>query len=148
MQVRSCCPAHLRLHQQLGGGACLPFRIVMRAGVGNCVLATRDIRPGETLLVSRDMWRYWICRSMVQVEQPAVWGPNLKSPPKCCNCLARWQGASCPDCHFPVCGDSCARGAAHAQECGVLASLDLDITFTVGEVMQPPDWPGDCGTEL
>ena len=59
VQVRSCSPAHLRLHQQLGGGAgaCLPFRIVMRAGVGNCVLATRDIRPGETLLVSRE-WRY------------------------------------------------------------------------------------------
>ena len=71
-------------------------------------------------------------------EKPAVWGPNLKSPPKCCNCLARWQsGATCPECQFPVCDDTCARGNAHSQECGTLANLDIDITFTVGETANP-----------
>ena len=69
----------------------------------------------------------------ILLEQPAVWGPNLKSAPKCCNCLARWTGATCQECQFPVCSESCARDVTHAQECGVLANLDIDITFTQGE---------------
>lgn len=123
--IEACSQAHLALHTKIGGGGdgsqCLPFQIVFREGVGNCVTATRDIRPGEVILS----------------EKPAVWGPNLKSPPKCCNCLARWRGATCPECQFPVCNDTCARGAAHAQECGTLASLDIDITFSVGEAANP-----------
>ena len=67
------------------------------------------------------------------MEKPAVWGPNLKSPPKCVNCLARWQGVTCAECQFPVCSDTCARGEVHLQECGVLSRLDIDITFTVGK---------------
>ena len=70
-------------------------------------------------------------------ERPAVWGPNLKSGPKCCNCLARWRGYSCPECQFPVCDADCARGPQHSIECGLLASLDIDINFTVGEAANP-----------
>ena len=54
--------------------------------------------------------------------------------------LLRWQGKTCPECHFPVCSENfetCARGDTHAQECGVLANLDIDITFTVGEAANP-----------
>ena len=119
--LQACSESCMTIHKQLGGSTCLPFQIVYREGVGNCVVATRDIRPGETILL----------------ERPAVWGPNLKSPPKCCNCLARWTGYTCPECQFPVCNDTCARGAAHMQECPVLANLDIDITFTVGEPANP-----------
>ena len=73
----------------------------------------------------------------ILTERPAVWGPNLKSGPKCCNCLARWRGYSCPECQFPVCDEECARGQHHTIECGLLARLDIDITFTVGEVANP-----------
>ena len=118
----SCSASHHRLHSQTGGDqGCLPFRIIHREGVGNCVVAATDIKPGQTILI----------------EQPAVWGPNLKSGPKCCNCLARWRGFTCPDCQFPVCDEACARGPHHSIECGLLASLDIDITFTLGEAANP-----------
>ena len=73
----------------------------------------------------------------ILTESPAVWGPNLKSGPKCCNCLARWRGYSCPHCQFPVCDETCATGPNHSIECGVLANLDINITFTVGEAANP-----------
>ena len=118
----SCSASHHRLHSEAGGGqGCLPARILYREGVGNTVVAATDIRPGQTILT----------------EQPAVWGPNLKSGPKCCNCLARWRGFTCPDCQFPVCDEACARGPHHTIECGLLASLDIDITFSLGEAANP-----------
>ena len=120
--VTSCSSSHHQVHSQTGGqDGCLPFNIVARDGVGNCVVASRDIKAGQTILT----------------EQPAVWGPNLKSGPKCCNCLARWRGFTCPHCQFPVCDEDCARGPHHSIECGLLASLDIDITFTLGEAANP-----------
>ena len=120
--ISSCSTNHHQLHSQTGGPhGCLPFTIVTREGVGNCVVASRDIKSGQTILT----------------EQPAVWGPNLKSGPKCCNCLARWRGFTCPHCHFPVCNEDCAGGQHHSIECGLLANLDIDITFTLGEAANP-----------
>merc|ERR1712123_308942 len=100
---------------------CLPVKIELRQGVGNCCMATRDISPGETILL----------------DTPAVWGPNLKSAPKCLNCLSVWRGALCPDCQFPVCDEQCAQGAHHVQECGVLARIGQKYTFTPGEQSNP-----------
>ena len=44
----SCSPQHHQLHKQGGNPtSCLPFKIVHREGVGNCVVATEDIMPGK-----------------------------------------------------------------------------------------------------
>ena len=46
--IEACSQVHLELHTKVGGvgdgSQCLPFQIVFREGVGNCVTATRDIR--------------------------------------------------------------------------------------------------------
>ena len=47
-------------------GGCLPVTVETRPGVGNCLVATHHIPPG----------------GLVFSDSPAVWGPNLKSPPK------------------------------------------------------------------
>jgi len=118
--AHSCSPAHGDIHRHAVAG-CLPVKIEHRQGVGNCCVATRDISPGETILL----------------DTPAVWGPNLKSAPKCLNCLGAWRGALCPDCQFPVCDEQCALGAHHVQECGVLARVREKYTFTPGENSNP-----------
>ena len=112
----SCSPSHAAIHRHDRAG-CLPIKIEQRQGVGNCCVATKDISPGQTILL----------------DTPAVWGPNLKSAPKCLNCLAPWQGTLCPECQFPVCDDECAQGTHHIQECGVLARISDKYTFTPGE---------------
>ena len=116
----SCSLAHAKIHKSVTSG-CLPIKIVYREGVGNCCVATKDISPGNTILL----------------DTPAVWGPNLKSAPKCLNCLAPWQGCLCPECKFPVCDDQCAQGTHHIQECGVLARIGTSHTFTPGEKSNP-----------
>ena len=117
----SCSVAHAKIHKSVASG-CLPIKIVYKEGVGNYCVATKDISPGNTILL----------------DTPAVWGPNLISPPKCLNCLARWQGTNlCPECKFPVCNDKCAQGKHHVQECGVLAKTNGIHTFTLGEKSNP-----------
>ena len=36
-----------------------------------------------------------------------------------------------------MCDDTCAGGSVHRQECGVLANLVMDITFSMGEEANP-----------
>ena len=46
--LKSCCDDHLEIHQTVGPkDKCLPFQIVYREGVGNCVLASRNIKQGN-----------------------------------------------------------------------------------------------------
>ena len=87
---------------------CWPFCIETRPSVGRIMMATRDIRAGETILE----------------EAPAVWGPNDKSPAVCLGCLkpavkvdssnAETSNGNlpstinkCSKCRFPVCGSEC-----------------------------------------
>ena len=86
---------------------CWPFCIETRPTIGRIMVATRDIRAGETILE----------------ESPAVWGPNNKSSALCLECLkpavksdannSEKQGHSvslitkCSKCRFPICGNEC-----------------------------------------
>ena len=107
-----CSPEHLSLHR---GNShknrtyteiiCWPFCIETKPLIGRIMVATRDIRAGETILE----------------EQPAVWGPNSISTAVCLECLNPpkilhlecndKQDEStihsinkCSKCRFPVCG--------------------------------------------
>merc|ERR1711892_1025082 len=93
---------------------CLPVKIEHRQGVGICCVATMDISPGETILL----------------DTPAVWGPNLKSAPKCLNCLAPWQGFLCPECKFPV----CAGYSPHTGVWGTSQDRHQSHLYSWGEV--------------
>ena len=44
-----CCAAHMALHLDPDTGLCFPFTVTRAPGVGRCVLAARDIAPGETI---------------------------------------------------------------------------------------------------
>ena len=64
-----CSDQHRALHED--GGQCLPFLVTSRAGVGRCVMAARDIAPGQ--LIFR--------------EEAVAIGPNHDTPPLCLSCL-------------------------------------------------------------
>ena len=93
---------------QDSGGVCWPFRIGRHAVKGNVMVASRDVRAGETILE----------------EHPAVWGPNVKTTPVCVECLSsqprteemvskdglnkeKIVTSTCSKCGFPVCGTEC-----------------------------------------
>ena len=64
-----CSDQHRALHEDRG--QCLPFLVTFKEGVGRCVVAARDIAPGE--LIFR--------------EEALVIGPNHDTPPLCLSCL-------------------------------------------------------------
>ena len=111
-----CGTDHLAVHRgssKKHPEICWPFRIGRRDVVGNVMVASRDIKAGETILE----------------EKPAVWGPNNKSVPLCLDCLQpvkfvektiekveeegtipvtkKVVNSFCSKCGFPVCNEKC-----------------------------------------
>jgi len=69
--------------------------------------ATRDIRPGETLMST----------------MPSCVGPRLHQPTPCClGChSAKSKLIKCTKCGLDICSSSCAKTPAHQGECDLLA---------------------------
>ena len=92
-QLVACCPAHLPLHRPRD--SCLPVTVQEREGKGRVIVAARDIKPFEVVLVDR----------------PAIVGPFDDARPQCVECYAEWEGGySCEQCTLPLCGPGCAEG--------------------------------------
>ncbi|CAH1154576.1 unnamed protein product [Phaedon cochleariae] len=93
---------------------CRPFKIADDPVIGKCLIATRDIKPGEQILS----------------EYPLVSGPRPhfveEGPvpcPGCCRLIIGQQAARCKGCDFPVCNPDCPGLQdlnRHGQECLVL----------------------------
>ena len=101
-----CSQQHQRVHRPQS--RCLPFRVSEVAGRGRGLLATRDIRPRETVLV----------------EMAALTGPSLHTGPVCPACLAPLAPPflPCSACGLPVCSPACQDSPAHRPECKLLQS--------------------------
>ena len=89
-------------------GSCLPFTVEDRKGKGNVIVAVRDIKPFETIILDR----------------PAIIGPFDDTNPECLECYSKVSvsGYKCTRCNLPLCGPQCEGGQIHAPECEVLAA--------------------------
>ena len=103
------CKQHVKNHRSRSG-ACYPFRVQYDCEMGRYLVATRNIKQGETILH----------------EDPLVQGPYTRSKPQCLNCFKLINLKSrfdCPGCDFPVCDEACANGRYHKDECEVFKSV-------------------------
>lgn len=100
-----CGAAHQRLHRL--SDACLPFRVAVSPVKGRCLVAVRDIAPGELVLADASAANGPKC---VHV------GTDVQQ--LCVHCFAL-EPQSCPDCPLPVCA-KCKD--VHSGECGAMSS--------------------------
>ena len=88
------------------------------ATLGRRLLATRDLRQGEVVLVDR----------------PAAVGPLHTTTPLCLECSALLPRPSfaCPCCGFPLCAPACVGGERHLPECRALATHGTKVKILQG----------------
>ena len=73
------------------------------------VLAARDLKAGETLLV----------------EEPLARFPPFYTKPLCLGCyvfIDRKDHINCPGCNFPMCSNECCQNPDHLLECSLFKS--------------------------
>ncbi|XP_068223057.1 SET domain-containing protein SmydA-8-like [Palaemon carinicauda] len=80
-----------------------PMDISVSELIGRHLVATRDIHPGELLLI----------------EPPLALTLRPRSPPYCTVCFKRAEEFTCPSCGFFLCGPGCMTDA-HKEECSIL----------------------------
>jgi len=103
----SCSPSHLRLHQSKE--ACRPLQLRQDSRVGRYLVASRNIKKGELLLV----------------EEPLVVGPSREKKLVCVECLVPMSKPEiCPSCPLPLC-PSCVGGHWHSIECQIYRGREL-----------------------
>lgn len=99
--------------------SCKPFEIQTDPVYGKCMVATRDIKPGDIILT----------------ELPLVYGPRPhmveEGPvpcPGCCRLIIGEQSARCEGCDFPICHPDCSGLKdmdRHGHECMILGLRDV-----------------------
>ncbi|XP_047475603.1 LOW QUALITY PROTEIN: SET domain-containing protein SmydA-8-like [Penaeus chinensis] len=90
------------------GAMALPVRIAASDVLGRHLVATRNITPGEVVIV----------------EPPLLLALRAKSPPYCSTCFRRARDYTCPRCGFFLCGEGCLT-KRHKEECCFLQRLGL-----------------------
>ncbi|KAK7056559.1 hypothetical protein SK128_026282 [Halocaridina rubra] len=87
-----------------------PMNISVNDSFGRHLIATRDIAPGEMLLL----------------EPPLVLGNRPQSPPYCSKCFKRTEDFTCPSCGFYFCGSECLT-EDHREECSILQNFGFAV---------------------
>ncbi|KAG7174557.1 SET domain-containing protein SmydA-8-like 8, partial [Homarus americanus] len=89
-------------------GVAPPLRVGVNQMYGRHLVAARDMRAGEVVLV----------------EPPLLLALRAKSPPYCSRCYRRAEHFTCPGCGFFLCGVECMT-ESHQEECAVFRRLGL-----------------------
>ncbi|XP_044252838.1 SET domain-containing protein SmydA-8-like [Tribolium madens] len=94
----------------------LPFMVKRDEVLGRCIVATRDIQPGEVITESL----------------PLIVGPKMASPPLCLGCHKKLALAElrydCSKCFWPLCGQACENLPLHQAECEIFAKAGYKPT--------------------
>uniref|UniRef100_A0A6P7GLW2 SET domain-containing protein SmydA-8-like n=1 Tax=Diabrotica virgifera virgifera TaxID=50390 RepID=A0A6P7GLW2_DIAVI len=117
--VSYCCKDHQKQGWKAHKPLCRPFEIQEDPVIGKCLVATRDIKPGDLILS----------------ECPLVYGPRPhmveEGPvpcPGCCKLIIGEQSARCEGCDFPICHPACPGlkdMEKHGHECMILGLRDV-----------------------
>lgn len=117
--VSYCCKDHQKKHWKEHKALCRPFEIAKDPELGQCLIATRDLKPGDLILV----------------ENPIVFGPRPhmveEGPvpcPGCCRLIIGENAARCEGCDFPICNPDCPGlkdMERHGHECMILGLRDI-----------------------
>lgn len=90
-----CSESHREFHKDQDSGACLPFKILKNEEFGRFMVATKDIKPFEPVVV----------------DEALAIGPCDDSQPCCLGCLSPVLDCTtyvhCPVCNLPMCKVSC-----------------------------------------
>jgi len=116
-----CGEHHGRIHRP--SGFCLPFTVEDRPGKGNVLVAVRDIKPFETIILDR----------------PAIVGPFDETTPRCLECYSEVSvsGYKCSKCNLPLCGPQCEGGQTHEPECLVYQAAAPPIVIEEQDTFNP-----------
>lgn len=103
---------HAKVHRPEGLGQCLPIRVEKSSEVGRYLVATRDINPGEIVILDKSI--------LVAPDAPACLG--------CLKNIKIQEAAFCSKCQFPVCDSECEERKIHADnECKVFSEAGITI---------------------
>ncbi|CAH1964733.1 unnamed protein product [Acanthoscelides obtectus] len=117
--VSYCGKEHQKKDWKNHKAVCRPFEILEDPVLGKCLVATRDIKPGD----------------IVMAEYPLVYGPRPhmveEGPvpcPGCCRLIIAEGSPRCEGCDFPICHPGC-EGLRdmdrHGHECMILGLRDV-----------------------
>ncbi|CAH0564026.1 unnamed protein product [Brassicogethes aeneus] len=117
--VSYCGKDHQKSHWKTHKTLCRPFEVQENKDIGKCLVATRDLSPGDVILT----------------EVPLVMGPRPhmveEGPvpcPGCCRLIIGETSGRCEGCDFPVCHPGCPGlkdMEKHGHECVVLGLRDV-----------------------
>ena len=103
---------HGRIHRPEGLGQCLPIRVEQSPEVGRYLVATRDINPGEIVILDKAV--------LVAPDAPVCLG--------CLKSVRIQETTFCSRCQFPVCNADCEKRPIHAEnECKVFSEAQLTL---------------------
>jgi len=103
------CEKHLQVHRP--SDKCLPFKILIKEGVGRCVVAARDILAGEVIIE----------------DKAAMIGPACREN-VCLECLAPIpKDTKCQSCGLPL----CCEGPRHKLECEVMKGWKIESNLSL-----------------
>ncbi|KAF7280479.1 hypothetical protein GWI33_005821 [Rhynchophorus ferrugineus] len=117
--VAYCGKEHQKKHWKAHKSLCRPFEVAEDSTLGRCLIATRDLQPGDVILV----------------EYPIIFGPRPhmveEGPvpcPGCCRLIIAEGAARCDGCDFPICNPDCPGLKdmdRHGHECMILGLRDV-----------------------
>ena len=107
-QISMCNRAYelgcMAVHRPPGLDRCLPYRISQKNGVGRILVAVRDIKPGEFVILDR-------AAAILPENEPVCLGCLVQLKPE------NLTVAQCEGCNLPFCKLACAKSEAHKEEC-------------------------------
>lgn len=107
-----CSQLHFEYHKVPKTGECLPYHVKRNQEYGRYMVATRDIKPFQTVIA----------------DEALASGPSDDSKPSCLACLDQADfSAYCPQCNLPMCNkQECLESPLHKPECQVFAQHKPD----------------------
>jgi len=110
-----CCQEHLQLHRP--ATTCLPYTIEKSEENTRRLIASRDVKPGELVLVDN---------SLILVPTIEV-GSELFACVECEASLEREEMEACHTCGFPLCPHHGGHTPAHQVECALLLNAGVQL---------------------
>ncbi|RXG60318.1 Protein msta, isoform A [Armadillidium vulgare] len=120
--ARYCSREHQKEHWKVHKTCCFPCRIEHDKILGRHLIASRDIKAGETIIS----------------EAPVVVGPqNIYKKPMCLGCNSDSIKFKCNSCGFLLCSSDCPGSVNHQRECQLIQQGGKKANIKVVDKVNP-----------